>query len=65
MAVHKVKLIIGPEGQEHEFDAPDDTYNLDSAEAVGWSCLTHVGQGHVARALATWSPVKSTSPMDP
>ncbi|XP_026665474.1 ferredoxin, root R-B1-like [Phoenix dactylifera] len=34
MAVYKVKL-IGPEGQEHEFDAPDDTYILDSAEAAG------------------------------
>ncbi|XP_010937483.1 ferredoxin, root R-B1 [Elaeis guineensis] len=34
MAVYKVKL-IGPEGQEHEFDAPDDAYILDSAEAVG------------------------------
>ncbi|KAG1342374.1 hypothetical protein COCNU_05G006030 [Cocos nucifera] len=34
MAVYKVKL-IGPEGQGHEFDAPDDTCILDSAEAVG------------------------------
>lgn len=34
MAVYKVKL-IGPEGQEHEFDAPDDAYVLDSAEATG------------------------------
>ncbi|URD82929.1 ribosomal protein [Musa troglodytarum] len=34
MAVYKVKL-IGPEGQEHEFDAPDDAYILDSAEMAG------------------------------
>ncbi|GAB2274601.1 Ferredoxin-3, chloroplastic [Dionaea muscipula] len=33
MAVYKVKLIT-PEG-EHEFDAPDDTYILDSAETAG------------------------------
>jgi len=34
MATYKVKL-IGPEGQEHEFDAPDDAYILDSAEIAG------------------------------
>ncbi|KAJ0976726.1 hypothetical protein J5N97_012200 [Dioscorea zingiberensis] len=34
MAVYKVKL-VGPDGQEHEFDAPDDTYILDSAETAG------------------------------
>ncbi|KAG1331690.1 ferredoxin, root R-B1 [Cocos nucifera] len=34
MAVYKVKL-IGPEGQEHEFEAPDDTYILDAAETAG------------------------------
>ena len=34
MAVYRVKL-IGPEGQEHEFDAPDDTYILDAAETAG------------------------------
>uniref|UniRef100_A0A7N0RJQ5 Ferredoxin n=1 Tax=Kalanchoe fedtschenkoi TaxID=63787 RepID=A0A7N0RJQ5_KALFE len=34
MAVHKVKL-IGPEGEEHEFEAPDDTYILDAAENAG------------------------------
>ena len=34
MATYKVKL-IGPEGQEHEFDAPDDAYILDSAENAG------------------------------
>lgn len=33
-AVHKVKL-IGPEGKETEFEAPDDTYLLDSAEMAG------------------------------
>ncbi|KDP43389.1 hypothetical protein JCGZ_26489 [Jatropha curcas] len=32
--VYKVKLIT-PEGVEHEFDAPDDTYILDSAENAG------------------------------
>lgn len=34
MAVYKVKL-VGPEGEEHEFDAPDDAYILDSAEDAG------------------------------
>lgn len=34
MAVYRVKL-IGPEGEEHEFDAPDDTYILDAAETAG------------------------------
>ncbi|KAK9734555.1 hypothetical protein RND81_04G147900 [Saponaria officinalis] len=33
MAVYKVKLVT-PEG-EHEFDAPDDAYILDSAEDAG------------------------------
>ncbi|KAF0925006.1 hypothetical protein E2562_015324 [Oryza meyeriana var. granulata] len=33
-AVHKVKL-IGPDGVEHEFDAPEDTYILESAETAG------------------------------
>ncbi|KAF5751724.1 ferredoxin root R-B1-like [Tripterygium wilfordii] len=32
--VHKVKL-VGPEGEVTEFDAPDDTYILDSAENAG------------------------------
>ncbi|CAL9168877.1 unnamed protein product, partial [Musa hybrid cultivar] len=34
MAVYKVKL-IDPEGKEHEFDAPDDSYILDAAEDAG------------------------------
>ncbi|OAY51400.1 ferredoxin, root R-B2 [Manihot esculenta] len=34
MAVYKIKL-IGPEGEEHEFDAADDTYILDAAESAG------------------------------
>ncbi|KAL0928864.1 hypothetical protein M5K25_000791 [Dendrobium thyrsiflorum] len=34
MTVYKVKL-IGPDGQENEFEAPDDSYILDSAENVG------------------------------
>ncbi|RDX90969.1 Ferredoxin-3, chloroplastic, partial [Mucuna pruriens] len=34
MAVYKVKL-IGPDGAEHEFEAPDDSYILDSAENAG------------------------------
>ncbi|KAM7496927.1 hypothetical protein LguiA_021341 [Lonicera macranthoides] len=34
MAAYKVKL-IGPEGEEHEFEAPDDCYILDSAENAG------------------------------
>nr|XP_043609489.1 ferredoxin, root R-B1-like [Erigeron canadensis] len=34
MATYKVKL-IGPNGEENEFDAPDDSYILDSAESAG------------------------------
>ncbi|KAJ9188672.1 hypothetical protein P3X46_000044 [Hevea brasiliensis] len=34
MAVYKIKL-IGPEGEEQEFDAADDTYILDAAENAG------------------------------
>lgn len=40
MAVYKVKL-IGPDGREHEFEAPDDAYILDSAE-VATSGLPHM-----------------------
>ncbi|KAD1183175.1 hypothetical protein E3N88_43195 [Mikania micrantha] len=46
MATYKVKL-IGPGGEENEFDAPDDSYILDSAESAGvelpYSCR---GRGH-------------------
>ncbi|KAF8020314.1 hypothetical protein BT93_G0887 [Corymbia citriodora subsp. variegata] len=34
MAVYKIKL-VGPDGEENEFEAPDDTYILDSAENAG------------------------------
>ncbi|XP_028773141.1 ferredoxin, root R-B2-like [Neltuma alba] len=34
MAAYKIKL-IGPEGQENEFEAPDDSYILDAAENAG------------------------------
>ncbi|TVU43975.1 hypothetical protein EJB05_03397 [Eragrostis curvula] len=34
MATYKVKLVT-PEGKEHEFEAPDDTYILDAAEDAG------------------------------
>ena len=34
MAVYKVKL-VGPDGVENEFEAPDDCYILDSAESAG------------------------------
>lgn len=33
-AMYKIKLIT-PEGEEHEFEAPDDAYVLDSAENAG------------------------------
>ncbi|KAJ3683456.1 hypothetical protein LUZ60_013683 [Juncus effusus] len=33
-ATYKIKLIC-PEGQEHEFEAADDTYILDAAETAG------------------------------
>lgn len=35
MTVYKVKL-VGPEGEEQEFDAPDDAYILDAAEEAGF-----------------------------
>ncbi|KAL7165862.1 hypothetical protein ACSBR2_036683 [Camellia fascicularis] len=45
MAVYKVKL-IGLDGQESEFEAPDDAYILDSAENEGlelpYSCKAGV-----------------------
>ncbi|KAK1382996.1 Ferredoxin [Heracleum sosnowskyi] len=34
MTVYKVKL-VGPEGDEQEFDAPHDAYILDAAEEAG------------------------------
>ncbi|XP_026424678.1 ferredoxin, root R-B1-like [Papaver somniferum] len=34
MTTYKVKL-IGPDGTENEFEAPDDAYILDSAESAG------------------------------
>ncbi|CAL0329026.1 unnamed protein product [Lupinus luteus] len=34
MASYKVKL-VGPDGKENEFEAPDDTYILDAAENAG------------------------------
>lgn len=33
-AVHMVKL-VGPDGTEHEFEAPEDTYILEAAENAG------------------------------
>lgn len=34
MATYKIKL-VGPDGDEHEFEAGDDTYILDAAENAG------------------------------
>lgn len=34
MATYKIKL-VGPEGDEYEFEAGDDTYILDAAENAG------------------------------
>ncbi|XP_042410376.1 ferredoxin-3, chloroplastic-like [Zingiber officinale] len=34
MAVYKIKL-VGPQGEEHEFEVDDDVYILDAAEAAG------------------------------
>lgn len=34
MAVYKIKL-IGPKGEEHEFEAQEDQYILDAAEEAG------------------------------
>ncbi|CAI9105637.1 OLC1v1004607C1 [Oldenlandia corymbosa var. corymbosa] len=34
MATYKIKL-VSPEGEEHEFEAADDTYILDAAESAG------------------------------
>ena len=33
-AVHRVRL-VGPDGAEHEFEAPEDTYILEAAESAG------------------------------
>jgi hypothetical protein len=32
--VHKVK-VVGPDRTEHEFKAPEDTYNLEAKENAG------------------------------
>ncbi|XP_020111616.1 ferredoxin, root R-B2-like [Ananas comosus] len=37
---YRVKL-IGPGGEEAEFEAPDDAYIIDSAESAGWEVLPY------------------------
>lgn len=55
MAVYKVKL-IGPDGQQLEFDALNDTYILDTAETAGVSYPTRamLVQFYLCRAAEIW-----------
>ncbi|KAG7950545.1 hypothetical protein I3843_13G119400 [Carya illinoinensis] len=67
MAVYKVKL-IGPNGEENEFDAPDDAYILDSAETAGVELLIHAGLGLAVpvlgrRCQAQWTSLMAHSLM--
>lgn len=53
------------EGQEHELNAPDDTYIMDSAETAGVELPFSAGLGRAPHVLAAWTQVKSASRMDP
>ncbi|URE40364.1 2Fe-2S iron-sulfur cluster binding domain [Musa troglodytarum] len=64
MAVYKVKL-IDPEGKEHEFDAPDDSYILDAAEGAGVELPCSCRAGRVRRVPVRWRRATSISRMDP
>ncbi|GLT57043.1 hypothetical protein SLA2020_300450 [Shorea laevis] len=64
MAVYKVKL-IGPNGEENEFEAPDDTYILDSAKNAGLErCHTHAGLVLALLVPVNWSLDQWISPRD-